>query len=162
MTPQIELYLIRHAAAEELQAGHSDAERRLTARGKKCFRRVVDSMSKRGLRFDRLFHSPLLRAVETAELCRPLLRGESAVCNGLASAPTLALLHELSLQEGEHIALVGHEPWLSQLCALCLTGQSDFARAFLFKKGGVAWLSGLPTPGRMRLRAFIPPKFARA
>ena len=66
------------------------------------------------------------------------------------------------------MALVGHEPYLSELLGWLLFGdfvgdsaREALAERFLFKKGGVAWLEGRPRPGEVALRAFLPPKVFR-
>lgn len=151
----MQLFLVRHAAAEPRRQGRDDSARPLTATGKKKFRQVVGGLEALGIGFDQLLHSPWLRAVETADLLAPLLDGERRVSPGLASAPTPALLRELT---GERIALVGHEPWMGDLLAWLTVGEAEEGRAFLFKKGGVAWIEGDPRPGRMVMRALLPPK----
>jgi phosphohistidine phosphatase len=50
---------------------------------------------------------------------------------------------------------------MSELCALLVIGHAAHARAFPFKKGGVAWLEGEPTPGSMLMRGFFPPAVLR-
>ena len=151
------LYLVRHAIAEDLQEGQTDDQRALTKEGIEKFKGVVRGLKRLELRFDRLYHSPKLRAVQTAELMMGLLEGESEVTPHLAASPSPKLLKQL---RGESVALVGHEPWMGELCAWLVTGQMNGA-AFPFKKGGVAWLEGNPTPGGMRLIAFLPPKVLR-
>jgi len=108
------------------------------------------------VRFDRLYHSPLLRAVQTAELMSKLAK-ETVVTPALAQSPEPSLLEQL---EGDVVGLVGHEPWMGETVSWLLTGDMNSA-AFFFKKGGVAWLEGEPLPGGMMMRAFLPPKFLR-
>ena len=76
----------------------------------------------------------------------------------LARPPSQALLQEIA---GTRVALVGHQPWLGELVVWLLTGAQADGSAFAFKRGGVAWLEGQPQPGRMALRAFLPPKVLR-
>ncbi|MCL6526593.1 MAG: phosphohistidine phosphatase SixA [Thermaceae bacterium] len=151
----MELYLIRHAIAEEALPGQADDARPLSPEGVKRFRRVVQGLKRLKLGFDRLYHSPKLRAVQTANLLTPLLEGESEVTPYLAEPPSPKLL---KLLQGEKVALVGHEPWLGQLCALLICSDSQVGGGFGFKKGGVAHLEGRSEPGGMRLLAFLPPK----
>jgi phosphohistidine phosphatase len=157
----VELFLIRHAFAPPAVEGQPDAERPLGEKGRKRFARCVRGLDELGVRFDRLFHSPMLRAVETAELCTGLLDGESSVCAALAGPPSARILVEFAPQEGQRIALVGHEPWLGELCSLLLCGEIAQAGAFPFRKGGVAWLTGRPEPAGMHVRAFLPPRVMR-
>jgi phosphohistidine phosphatase len=155
-----DLLLVRHAISAPAAPGESDAARTLTAEGRTAFRACVRGLDVLGLKFERILHSPLLRAQETAELLLPLLEsgGETVVTPALAEPPTEGLL---SAVRGERVALVGHEPWMSELCAWLATGWPDDSPALRFKKGGVAWLRGPVEPGRMALRAFLPPSVLR-
>jgi len=153
------VYLVRHAVAVEREAGVPDESRTLTPEGGKSFAEVVDGLKTLGVRFDLLLHSPWLRAVETAELLMPLLEGESEVTSLLATAPNADLLKQI---KGEHVALVGHRPWMGELLALLVAGRVDDGERFEFKKGGVAVLEGKPVPGGMRLLALYPPRALRA
>ena len=153
----MELYLIRHAVAVDGDAALSDEARPLTAEGRAQFALVARGLERLGVRFDRLLHSPLLRAVETAELLMSLAE-ESEVCELLTHAPSKELLAEF---RGQCTAAVGHEPWLSELAAWLATGSREMAPAFALKKGGVVVLEGEPRPGAMRLEAFLPPKILR-
>jgi len=154
----VRLFLIRHAAAAERAADLPDESRPLTAEGRERFRDVVKRLGRKGVRFDRLYHSPLLRAVETADLCSRLVSGETVVTPALAEPPGEALLRSL---EGESVALVGHEPHLSELLALLVVGPGAPSRGFAFRKGGVAIVEGAPRPGGMTLLAFLPPRLPR-
>jgi phosphohistidine phosphatase len=154
-----DLFLIRHAPADTSEPEGSGDARPLTPVGRKRFRRAVRGMDRLGIRFDRLYHSPLLRAAETAELCRSLLDGESVVAPGLAGSPDEALLQSI---DGESVALVGHQPWLSELLAWLVFGSPDRAPKVVLKKGGVAWLRGDFAPGGMALHALFRPRSLRA
>jgi phosphohistidine phosphatase len=162
----MDLYIVRHAEADPATAETGDAARPLTERGRERFAREVRGLERLGVTLDRIYHSPLLRAVETAELLVPLLdreSGESIVTQELARGPRDELLDEL---EGERVALVGHEPYVSELLALLVLGWRVFEpRAqhgmFEFQKGAVAHLSGELQAGAMALVAFWPPKTLR-
>lgn len=151
------LYLIRHAPAEE---GPLDEARPLSPEGERRFKKAVRGLGRLGVRLDRLYHSPLLRAVQTANLLAPLLEGESEVAPALAEPPGEGVLD--LLREGERVGLVGHEPWLSQLAAWLAFGDPQLGEGLALKKGGVAWLQGEARPGGMRLRALFPPRVLRA
>ncbi len=155
----MEVFLIRHAEAEPRRPGRDDAARPLTPRGRKRMVRATQGLKRLGLGFDRLYHSPWLRAVETGNVLAPLVRGESVVTARLAESPGLALLDELS---GARVALVGHQPWLGELLALLTSSDPKLGPHFAFGKGGLAWLEGEPRPGEMTLRALWPSKALRA
>jgi phosphohistidine phosphatase len=150
----MQLALIRHAPAEE---GDDDFARPLSRRGRRRFRQVVTRLEALGLRFERVLHSPRLRALETAELLGPVSDGLEVTAL-LADAPSPELLQEL---RGDSLALVGHEPWLSMLLAWLTTGNTEHGPQFSLKKGGVAFLEGTPDPGGMRLIALLPPRVLR-
>lgn len=160
----MQLWLVRHAEAEELRVGITDAQRALTKKGKKRWKKGVRGLDDLGVRFDFLAHSPLRRAVETADLATPILRGESAVTTDLARPPSDALLDFLrdasdaSTPPLERVAVVGHEPWLTDLAVWLVfdwrSALSPTSPPWLeLEKGGVAVLEGELVPGRMRLVA---------
>jgi len=150
----MELLLVRHALAVEQGQVEPDEARPLTEEGRLRFRRVVRALDRLGLRVDRCLHSPWTRAVETADLLAPVIDGESVVEPLLARAPGEELVASL---RGTRPALVGHEPWMSELLSLLVFGHAREAERFVFKKGGVARLEGEARPGGMRLLAFLPP-----
>jgi phosphohistidine phosphatase len=100
----------------------------------------------RGLRslvpsVDVVASSPLLRAVETARLVAGVygsgnVEEVDALAPGSGPEPLLAWLR--ARRRGGTVALVGHEPYLSALAGLLLTGRR--ASVFNFKKGGACLL----------------------
>lgn len=154
----MELFLVRHAVAVPASPEFPDAARPLTPDGRKKFEKVVRGLRRLDVSFDRLYHSPWTRAVETANLMTELLDGDSVVEMGLARVPDADLIGRI---EGERAAAVGHEPWMSELLSLLLTGGKPLAASIEFKKGGVAWLEGEARPKGMRLRALLPPSVLR-
>ena len=154
----MELFVIRHAIAVPGSMLLADADRPLSPQGRKRFSQAVMGLQRLGIRCDRLYHSPWLRAVETAELLGPVLDGEMVSSPALARPPSQDLFDALV---GERVALVGHQPWVGELVTWLMTGTPPDGSGFAFKRGGVAWLEGRPKPGRMVLRAFLPPKALR-
>ena len=150
----MDVFLIRHAIAEERRAGLPDADRQLTDKGRTRFEAVVESLQRSGFRFDRVYHSPWLRAVQTAELLDPILDGPLISTEELAQPPRAEFFASL---EGSAVACVGHEPWMSDALSLLTTGDPH-GPWLRFKKGGVAWLRGTPHPAAMELRALLPPR----
>jgi phosphohistidine phosphatase len=155
----MELFLVRHASAVPRAEDLPDAERPLTDDGRKRFRQVARGLDRLGVRLDRVLHSPWTRAVQTADLLSHLLVGESAVEVGLAREPDGELAARLA--QGERVAAVGHEPWMSELLALLVTGSKTHAPRFAFRKGQVAWLSGDAKLRGMALVASLPPRVLR-
>lgn len=155
----MELFLVRHAIAVPAGPDLPDAHRPLSDEGRRRFKKAARGLGRLEIRFDRLLHSPWTRAVETADLLWPLLDGESAVEVGLAREPDAELIARLG--GGERVAAVGHEPWMSELLAVLITGSKSHAGRLAFKKGQVAWLAGEARPRGMALVAFLPPRLLR-
>lgn len=151
----MEIYLVRHAVAVPRGGDVLDHARPLTPKGRSRFEREVRGLYGLGVRLDRVYHSPWTRAVQTAELLSPVTTGERVATDDLARTPGAALLAEL---EGERIALVGHEPWLSDLLALLVLGDTARGERFRLKKGGIAHLEGDPAPAGCALLALYPPR----
>jgi phosphohistidine phosphatase len=159
----MELFLFRHAEAEPRSGETPDERRALTPKGRERFVRGAEGLGRLEVEFDRIYHSPWLRSIESAELLTLLLDGETVVTPLLAQPPTQELL---DLLEGESVAVVGHEPWLSDLLGWLVFGarmieSEGGSRPLDFGKGGLAWVGGKPEPGAMSLRAFLPSRALR-
>jgi len=154
----MDLFLIRHGVAVPRSPKVDDAARPLTARGERRLAQAVRGLATMGIGFDRVLYSPWRRAAETAELLAPLVAGTSGACGFLAEPPSPALLAQL---EGERVALVGHEPWMTELLAWLVAGSRSAGPHYVLKKGGVAWLTGEPREKGMRLYALLPPSVLR-
>ncbi len=109
--------------------------------------------------FDQLLYSPWRRAAQTAQVLAPLVHGQSMACGLLAEPPSPALMERLN---GDRIALVGHEPRLTELLAWLVTGSRSAGPRFILKKGGFAWLVGDPRERGMHLFALLPARVLRA
>lgn len=137
------LYILRHGIAEDgPPAGGGDAARRLTARGRDRVRAAVAGMRASGLKFDAILTSPMARAAETAALVADAYSGApspqtiSTLSAGVAPADTLAALK--SFDRHENVMVVGHEPGLTSLASLLLTGSANSLTLDLKKCGLVA------------------------
>ncbi len=155
------LYVIRHGVAQEAAPEHHDAARALTPEGEKNFRREVKGLRHLGWTFDRVFTSPWLRAKQTAALLEPLCDHDPEETVLLAEPPTRELMQLISDTNAEHVAVVGHEPWLGELVQWLALGDPH-RDSLVLKKGGIVWLSGVVLPAGMKLRAILPPRLIRA
>jgi phosphohistidine phosphatase len=155
------LYVIRHAIAEEAAPGQDDAARDLTPEGEKKARRVVRGLRELDIELERILTSPWRRAARTAALLAPLCDAPPIETELLCQSPRAELL-ALIAERGESTAVVGHEPWLAELVAWLAFGDVRHGDALDLRKAGVVWLEGGALPGGMALRAFLPPRFARA
>ena len=137
------IYLVRHAIAEDRDAERwpDDALRPLTKDGEKKFRRAARGLREVAPTVDVVLASPYVRAWRTAEILH-----EEAKWPAPAREERLEAWRDpsdgLALTGGDGtIALVGHEPYLSRLASLVLTGDDDKVHID-FKKGGVILLEG--------------------
>ena len=126
------LWLLRHGDAEDPRG--SDFDRRLTARGERQSRAAGRALARLDLRFEHVFTSPRVRALDTARLACSELAIEPIVHQPLSAdfgdddaAELLA-----ATSDGGALLLVGHEPDLSSLVA-GYTGAH-----IVMKKGGIA------------------------
>ncbi|MDQ3365492.1 MAG: histidine phosphatase family protein [Myxococcota bacterium] len=157
----MQLFVIRHAIAEEAAPGQDDATRELTDDGERKLRQVVKGLRRIGVEIDRVLTSPWARAARTAELLGPLCEAPPLVTELLTRSPKSELL-ALIAERNETTAVVGHEPWLTELVAWLAFGDTRHGEALDFRKAGLMWLDGSAVPGGMTLRAMIPPRALRA
>jgi phosphohistidine phosphatase len=157
----MQLFVIRHAIAEDAEPGRDDAARELTGAGKAKLRRAVRGLRALEIGFERILTSPWKRAAQTAELLAPIAGG-GPIATDLLTQPPRAELLALIAERNETTAVVGHEPWLGELAAWLAFGDTRHGDALVIKKGGVLWLQGTAVPGGMQIRASIPPRLLRA
>jgi phosphohistidine phosphatase len=138
----MKLYILRHGEAEDASAEGGDDARRLTASGRERMREIAAGMRSVGLRFDAILTSPLARASETAEMVAGAYENDPppqvvpALSAGVSPSETLAALARFGRLES--VMIVGHEPQLSGLVSILLSGSSDAVRIRLKKGGCVA------------------------
>ncbi|MBN1672733.1 MAG: phosphohistidine phosphatase SixA [Kiritimatiellae bacterium] len=162
----MKLYLLRHGIAVDVgeEGVACDADRMLSAKGRKRTGKVVAGLARLGCQPERIVSSPLVRAAQTAQLAAEHLAPERGVslCEGLApGAPLAPLLAWLEKQTENALMLVGHMPDLADLAAVLLVRGAG--PAMTFKKAGVCCLS---FPDRVRagegcLEWLIQPKLLR-
>lgn len=136
----MKIYLVRHGHAVDEDRQLSDSERFLSRKGRKSVREVGRALRKAGVTLDVVLTSPLVRAVQTAELLAEQLGFEGmvqVVPSLQPMGPIEAAQHEI-LQHSRSIAVVGHEPSISALCGL-LCGQGHFPP---LRKAQVVCLTG--------------------
>jgi phosphohistidine phosphatase len=142
----MDLYILRHGIAEELSESNlaHDSQRRLTTEGRKKVHRVAQGMKMLGLKFDLILSSPYLRASETAEIVAKELHlnRHLKLSQDLASdGNPKKIIDDLRLHhpQAKRILLVGHEPYLSRLVSLLISG--DPAISIRLKKAGLIKVS---------------------
>ncbi len=118
------LYIIRHGIAEDAAPGQPDRDRVLTSKGIKKLKRQASLLARTDLPLDHLLTSPFLRSRQTADLLAPAFGAAVEEDYLLAPGCSLADLEELARRyDGDRLAIVGHEPDLSELVET-LTGAS--------------------------------------
>jgi phosphohistidine phosphatase len=148
------LYLIRHAEAVDSPPGARflDDLRALTPRGDRRFRRTARAFAKLGEPIAAVRSSPVLRAVQTAELLAAQLeRAPVAVLEELRPNVAAVVLRAWLLsQHDSSIALVGHGRQLRDLARLLIGPELPFT----LKKGCIVRidLRGKSGSPRWRLR----------
>jgi phosphohistidine phosphatase len=157
----MQLYVVRHAIAEEAKLGQADGTRELTDEGRKRMKRVVKGMRALNISFDRVLSSTWVRARDTAAMLEPLCDADPIFTDLLIQSPRAELL-ALIAERGQDSAVVGHEPWLGELIAWLAFGDTRHGEALVLKKAGVVWLEGSAVPGGMQVRALLPPSVLRA
>ncbi|MFZ4659693.1 MAG: SixA phosphatase family protein [Caldilineaceae bacterium] len=115
------LSIIRHAKAVAPEEAPNDFERPLTKRGQKDAIQLGQILAALSPEIDWLISSPAVRTRETTELItktrtytKPIQWAESAY---LAEADQWLALLKQAPPEAQHIAIVGHNPGLSDLVA---------------------------------------------
>ncbi|MCS7024621.1 MAG: phosphohistidine phosphatase SixA [Bryobacteraceae bacterium] len=115
----MELYLLRHGLAEEAKPGSRDADRALTAEGKRKLRLVLGVARRAGLRPDLILTSPYRRAVETAQIAAELLEYNEPLLETpqlVPEADAAEAWAEIRIHKAAKSILVSsHEPLTSEL-----------------------------------------------
>ncbi len=133
------LYIMRHGVAEARSAQVEDSKRKLTVRSREKVRDAAGGMRALKLGLDRIITSPLPRAAETAEIVAAEFSGNPApeplpaLGAGAAAAEIASALR--GILADSNALVVGHEPSLSRLASLLLTGSGESMRIRL-KQGG--------------------------
>ena len=141
----MELYLIRHGIAAERGTYLNDEDRPLVKKGEKKTRQLGQYLLVKGLRFDSILTSPLLRARQTAQILQ-----EEGLSTNVQIFPPLApngniqdLLNWHDNNKVNYLALVGHQPDLGNWAEILVWG--NFSEKLIVKKAGVI---GLKFPER--------------
>jgi phosphohistidine phosphatase len=141
----MDLLLLRHAIAvdQATSDGSSDSERPLTREGEKKMRRIARAMGALDLRIDLILTSPLVRARQSAHIVAEQFGLEKSLesTSFLEPGQSLEKLVSLVQRRSKHaasIVLVGHEPALSTLISVLISGDASVSVAL--KKGGLCKL----------------------
>jgi phosphohistidine phosphatase len=130
----MKVLLARHAAAIDREPDGTDEERWLTEAGRAAARAAGAALRAAGHVPRVVVASPLVRAVQTAELMAAELgyRGAVEIASALAPDGSIGRAAALLEARGELVLAVGHEPSISALAG-ALAGRALGA----FRKGQV-------------------------
>jgi phosphohistidine phosphatase len=134
-----ELYIMRHGIAVVRGSdSEDDSKRPLTPAGKKKVKEIANGLKRLGVVVDWIVTSPLVRAVETAEIVAESLMPNPPVdfCDALRPGGSAEALVTFLARHPtrKRVLITGHEPDLSVLAAR-LIGAGRHAN-LAFKKGG--------------------------
>jgi phosphohistidine phosphatase len=120
----MELYLLRHAIAEDHSSSGRDADRALTEEGRVKLHRVLKRAASAGVSPSLIISSPYKRALETAEIAASALHYEGEILRSGSlipdSSPPSVWSEIRSHHHEEAILLAGHEPLFSATVAFLL------------------------------------------
>lgn len=161
--------VVRHAIAEDRDAfapsGRPDAERPLTGDGRRKMAEAALGLKRMVDRLDLIATSPLVRARDTAAIVAhafegPKLVEEPSLAPGVGPAAVLEWLRHRP--RDAVVALVGHEPDLSELIGLLVAGEAG--SAVELKKGAACLLdfAARPEAGNATIVWLLPPKALRS
>ena len=164
----MELLILRHAIAfpRDPRRWPDDSERPLTLEGVKRARRAAAGLKRMTRQPTLVLTSPLARARDTAAIFSQAAQWPEAVeCAALSPGGSPEAVLETLRRRGakaDCVAVVGHQPHLGRLLALCLRGDAR-SEAFELKKSAVACVRfGGPTRARQgELAALFPPRALR-
>lgn len=154
------LYLVRHGIAEHPSAATRDDDRHLTAAGTRQMTQAAHGLRSLGVAPDVVLASPLPRARETARLIASAVAPELTIETYRPLAPghtATQVLSGLAVHRAAgRVMLVGHQPTMSELASLLLTGSTELV-LLAFQTGAVAAIdvANLPPDFAGTLRWFL-------
>ena len=115
---EIRVHFIRHGEANVYAEG-GDFNRGLTATGRLVTRKVAQLLAREISGLDKVFTSPLVRAVQTTEIIASCFDCDDEI----EAHPLIA--NPSSIEDILHLAIVGHEPTLSHVVSHLLMASSN-------------------------------------
>lgn len=134
------IHIVRHAEAVDRTTEIPEEHRFLTRRGRRRFRKAAKSLAGLKIEPDLILTSPLVRAVQTADILAEALEYEHELAVSALLAPGFRpqALDQLlkPYSQAKEIALVGHEPDMGLLAQALLAAHDPCA----LPKGGTVSL----------------------
>jgi phosphohistidine phosphatase len=162
----VEVWILRHAVAEDRSSTGRDEDRELTEDGEKRAREVGRGLALLEPGIVRVVTSPYRRARQTAEAAAAGLHGHLPIAESRALEPERdpeEILDEVARGDGD-VLLVGHQPHLGQLLGLLVGGpgveipmkKAAVARVTLTGRWSGTLKAYLPAPVLERLARSTP------
>jgi phosphohistidine phosphatase len=165
MAGPYELYLIRHAVAEERgDDWPDDTKRPLSEDGASRMRKSARGLDRLGITLDVVLTSPLVRARQTAEIVATALNPRPPIVTVESLGPGgtyQAITSDLEKQTRRtRIGIVGHEPGIGELAARLVGSRHPIE----FKKGAICRIDvdTIPPSGPGDLVWFVTPRILRS
>ena len=137
-TQAMHVYLLRHGIAEEDRPGLNDADRALTADGRRKLRHVLKAVAEARVKPTLIISSQLKRAIQTAEIAKEVLGYQGEILRTKALAPGASVeqvWEEIRVRREESAVLLsGHNPLFDALAGYLLAAPQLQVE---FKKGAI-------------------------
>lgn len=151
------IYFLRHGKADRTAWDGADDRRPLTDEGREALERSAAGLQRLDLGVDLVLSSPLVRAVQTADIVADILGCAGGVVVDRRLGPSFGPGDLAALLAEHHegrLLLVGHEPSFSAVVGM-VTGGSRLT----FRKGGLARVDLVrERPPRGSLEWLLPPR----
>lgn len=151
----MKILIVRHGQSVKVEdfshIDPTDRTRPLTKKGIKRFEKAVKSLPYLFQELDYIFTSEYTRAIETAKILNSAYPKAKLFKSPLLNpdSPAKKILEVLSeCDEEDHIALVGHNPGISQVVDFLLAG--DMFHITSFKKGSVCLIEKKLSNGELK------------
>lgn len=153
------IYLIRHAEAEQTTANKPHEERELTPRGIEILKASIDLWKNYLSSFDIILSSPLKRATQSADIIKEAFNikrvvvEEVSLLNGGQTEDLLNLAGSLTVNE---VAMIGHQPDIGIHISIMI---GTYELNCWIPPSTIAKISfeGKPGVGKGKLEFLIPP-----
>lgn len=137
----MDLFFLRHGKAfDRSPKFRPDSIRPLTPEGEEEMYKVARGIKRLDIEFDLVLTSPYARAARTAEIFHDIIQcGKPHTTESMVpDADPAEIVREIDEKypKAESIVVVGHEPHMSTLMSLLLSGRTDIS--IDFKKAGFA------------------------
>lgn len=135
------ILVVRHGIAQDRETFKllDDELRPLTTKGKKEFEKLSSYYKKLYPDLQAMYSSSLLRATETADMLKKKFKKKYVIIEELKpGVPAKILLKKIKSSRKRFVAIVGHEPSLSEFIGYVVAGKNK--SLVCLKKGGACLL----------------------